>query len=110
MALDKADKILHQIPSIVKGVQAWIEQAKKVLNQWVEKQVITKIEQKWLIRCALPLAYWKEQLDRTQPKARNKDLRQYYKDRVSQALLQYQTDDFTTQLSGNRSYFYWTGN
>ncbi len=102
ISLDKANKILHQIPAIVKGVQAWIEQAKKVLNQWVKNQVITEIEQKWLIRCALPLAYWQAQVHRTQPKARNKDLRQHYKDRVSQALLQYQTDDFTTQLSSNR--------
>ncbi len=83
-----------------------------MLNQWVKNQVITEIEQKWLIRCALPLAYWQAQLHRTQPKAKNKDLRQHYKDRVSQALpsIKQMILQHNFQAIGKRSYFYWQSN
>ncbi len=68
IALSKAGKILAQIPQIAKGVEMWIKQVNSDLYLWVKEQIITEVERQWLIRYALPVAYWQAQLNRTQAK------------------------------------------
>ena len=66
--VEKANKILTQIPCIATGVQQWINQANQQLNQWVANQVMSKVEKDWLMLCALPYCYWQIQLSKTQAK------------------------------------------
>jgi len=98
----KAEKILHQIPLIALSVQGWINQMQDVLNKWTKQQIINESEQEWLAKFAIPYAYWKAQLDRTQPKAKNKNLRQYYKDRVHCSKGRYETSFLANELTVKR--------
>ena len=77
IALSKAGKILAQIPQIARGVEVWVKQVNADLHLWVKEQIITEVERQWLIRCALPVAYWQAQRNRTQARLRNKELRLY---------------------------------
>jgi len=100
--LEKASKVLAQISPIAQGVQTWIGLTKLDLEQWVAEQLITEQEREWLIRCALPKIYWQIQLDRTQAKLRNQDLRTYYKERIAAAHKRWASDDFTKQMEIDR--------
>lgn len=85
--VDKASKVLSQISPIAQGVQAWVEQAQVQIQQLVASGSLLPQEQDWFVQCALPRMYWEEQVHRTQPKAKNKNLRAYYKDRAQAAAL-----------------------
>ncbi len=98
IALTKAGKILTQIPTIAQGVGVWIRQVNADLYLWVQEQIISDIERQWLLRSALPRAYWQAQLNRTQAKLRNKDLRLYYKKRLGKAQQRYEDDEFTKAM------------
>ncbi len=98
IALSKAGKILTQIPQIARGVEVWVKQVNSDLYLWVKEQIITEVERQWLISCALPVGYWQAQLNRTQAKLRNKELRLYYKQRLNKAQQKHESDEFTKSL------------
>ena len=100
--LDKATKVLNQINPISQAVDAWIVMAKSTLEDWVKEELINQQEQLWLISCALPYVYWQLQLNRTPAKARNKDLRDYYKKRIKQAQQNALNHQWTNQLQADR--------
>lgn len=83
--IKKLQKILTQISPIAQGVQAWIEGAKSELNEWVNNHLITEQEKQWIVEYAFAYVYWDIQLIKTQAKARNRDLRTYYKERMEKA-------------------------
>ncbi len=100
--LDKTQKIINQINPIAQATQGWIDQTQTLINQWQSKQLISTSEKNWFILFALPVVYWQIQLNKTQAKAKNRELRQYYKDRLRRATDNYQKQDFTKQLGENR--------
>jgi len=102
VALEKASKVLAQISPIALGIQTWIEMAKTRIDEWVEHEVISGTEKLFLTYCLLPLAYWQIQLQKTQPKARNKDLRNDYKQRLEQAQYRLETHDLSGQIPDHR--------
>ena len=85
IAIDKAAKILAQIGPIAQGVQSWINFTKKDLDTWQTKQIINSEEKQWLMTFAIPYVYWQIQLNRTQAKAKNKNLRSSYQERIEQS-------------------------
>lgn len=102
IAIDKAQKILDQIEPIAQGIGNWIKLSLGDLDEWQAQQLISIQEKKWLITYAIPYVYWQIQLRRTQAKARNQDLRTYYKQRVNQAAEKWKNSNLITQLTQER--------
>ena len=102
IGVSKANKVLQQIGPIAKGIEAWINQTKSEVSAWVTKQVISEQEKEWLVQYALPYQYWQLQLSRTGRKLRTKELRTYYKERVSKAEVRCQTGTLTKEIPLNR--------
>lgn len=103
----KGMKIFAQIAPIAEGVQQWISQTKTKLEQWVASGMLNNIERTWLEQYALPCKYWEKQCDKTQAKARNKDLRQYYKNRMAEAIQNSKCDDIGANISDTRKEELW---
>jgi len=102
IALDKAEKILAQISPIAQGVQSWVNYTKADLENWQTKQIISPAEKQWLITFAIPYVYWQVQLNRTQAKAKNQNLRNSYKKRIEQAKEKWGNSCLKKQLSLQR--------
>lgn len=100
--LSKASKILNQIPTIAQGVGTWLALTEADLENWQAAGKITAVEKKWLIECAIPYCYWQLQLGRTQAKARNQDLRAYYRQRIDKAQQRWKESDLFNSLSVER--------
>lgn len=102
IAVDKAEKILAQISPIAESIQSWINLTKADLEQWQTEGIIKIGEKEWIINYALPYVYWQIQLNRTQAKAKNKDLRITYKQRIEQAHEKLENSDLIKNLSSQR--------
>lgn len=102
IAVDKATKVYNQITPISQGVEAWIKTAQLQLTDWGKKQIISQSEKQWFITCALPYVYWQIQLNRTQAKLSNQNLRAYYKDRLKQAKQRILNNELTKQMTEDR--------
>lgn len=102
ISLKKAQKIYNQINPIAQGVQSWIVFTKQDLEQLQQQQRINSAEKQWLITYAIPCVYWQIQLNRTQTKARNANLRAYYKKRQAQAQQKWRDSELIKQLSEQR--------
>lgn len=98
----KASKILHQIPTIAQGVGNWISLTKADLDSLQAAGKITVAEKEWLTKYAIPYCYWQIQLGRTQAKARNRDLRAYYRQRTDKAEQGLKEADLTSSMSYER--------
>lgn len=90
----KAAKVRNQIPDIAAGIQAWQEHAQGELRAWD----VPGPHRQWAEECALPYAYWQLQLNKTQAKARNEELRGYYKQRAKDAQERYEQHSLTAEL------------
>ena len=98
----KISKIYNQIPTIAQGVGVWVDLTKTDLEALQAAGTITEQEKQWLSQCAIPYCYWEVQLNRTQAKARNRDLRAYYKQRVDKAHDRWKENELTTTMSCQR--------
>lgn len=105
--IQTADKILAQINPISKGVQQWIDRTKAKLEQWVANGMLSEIERKWIASYALPATYWEIQCRKTQAKARNQDLRTYYKNRTTQARQSRIAEDIQDLITDDRKEALW---
>jgi len=105
--VSKGIKILSQIAPIAQGVQQWISQTKAKLQQWVDSGVLNNIERAWLEQYALPCKYWEKQVGKTQAKSRNRDLRQYYKNRMAAAIQNSPYNDIGTHILDSRKEELW---
>lgn len=97
--ISKASKILAQIPAIVAGVHAWQQRIQAQLTTWTTSGALPQLHRQWIEKCALPYAYWQVHFNRTQPKARDRELRQYYRQRLQNAKDRYEQHPLTNQLS-----------
>lgn len=104
--INKAAKITAQIPAIAHGVENWIVAAKKELASWVDEHKILPAHRSWFETKVLPLVYWKMHLSRTPAKARNANLRAYYKKRVEQAETAFLQDDLTAKIKEDTKKYY----
>lgn len=102
IAVDKAGKILAQISPIAQGIESWINFTKADLDKWETEQKINPVEKQWLITFAIPYMYWPIQLNRTQAKAKNHNLRISYRQRVEQAKEKWEDSDLKKELSDQR--------
>jgi len=102
MSVGKAKKILAQINPIAQGVQNWIVFTQQDLERLEEQQTISPQEKQWLITFALPYVYWHVQFHRTQAKAKNSNLRAYYKNRTEQAQQKWQDSELIKELPADR--------
>lgn len=98
VAVDKAAKVLNQIPDIAAGIEAWQERIQEELREWAQAKAVPSLQRQWVEKCALPYVYWQLQLNKTQAKARNKELRDYYKKRAEDAQKRYEQHSLTAQL------------
>lgn len=98
----KVAKVLNQISPIAQGVESWVAMAQSELKDWLVRQLINEKEKQWLITCALPYVYWQIQLNRTQAKLSNQDLRTYYKRRVEKAKRRCIGDNLTICMNLDR--------
>lgn len=105
-ALEKAMKITNQIPDIAASLQAWQQRIKEELQQWAHTKAVPDLHRQWVEKCALPYAYWQLQLNKTQARARNKDLRAYYKQRAEDAQRRYAQHCLTAQLEEQARQYY----
>ncbi len=105
VAVEKASKVLSQISPISEGVQQWINQTKAKLDRWVAAGILSHSERIWLEQYALPCQYWKKQYHKIQARLKNRDLRQYYKDRWEQAMLNVECTQ--TDISESRKEELW---
>lgn len=106
IAVDKAAKILNQIPDIVAGIQTWQQRIQEELCQWAQTKAVPSLHRQWVEKCALPYAYWQLQLNKTQAKARDKELRDYYKKRAEDAQKRYEQHSLTAQLDEHTRQYY----
>lgn len=106
IAAGKADKILNQIPDIAAGIQAWREGIQEELREWAQAKAVPSLQRQWVEKCALPYAYWQLQLNKTQAKARDKELRDYYKKRAEDAQKRYEQHSLTAQLDEDTRQYY----
>lgn len=106
IAVDKAAKILNQIPDIAAGIQAWQERIQEELREWAQTKAVPSLQRQWVEKCALPYAYWQLQLNKTQAKARDKELRDYYKKRAEDAQKRYEQHSLTAQLDEDTRQYY----
>lgn len=105
IAVEKASKILSQINPIAEGIQQWINQTKAKLDGWTAAGILGHSERIWLEQYALPCQYWEKQYHKTQARLKNKELRQYYKDRWEQAMLN--VESAQTDISDSRKEELW---
>lgn len=80
----KATKIVRQIPDIVKGVENWVKNNQKKINDWVANKVITEVEKIWFGSFLLPMVYWQLQLQRTKNGRTNPELVAYYQNQIEE--------------------------
>ena len=100
--IDKAEKILAQINPIAQGIQSWISFTKADLDTWQAAKIISPEEKQWLITFAIPYVYWQIQLNRTQAKAKNQNLRTSYQQRLKQAKEKWENSHLKNVLSLQR--------
>ena len=96
-------KAERQIPDIVAGVESWQEWLKERTTKFVQNlrnETIAQSDlQMYLLQTLLPWMYWQEILKRTPPKKRNKNLRIYYEQLISDSSIKYAQHLLTQQLS-----------
>jgi len=102
---DQANKILNQIPDLAGGVQHWQD----YLNVEIEKLNLKQEHKTWLLETLLPYAYWQFNLSKISSKHRDKELKQYYKQRLEFSELKYKTlsKGFSIQESEKQELIDW---
>ena len=98
ITLEKASKIYNQIPDIAHSIQAWKESIQEQIQEWVLLKSIPTLHRQWFEKYALPYAYWQVHFNKTQAKARDVDLRAYYRQRADNAQKRYEQNPLTPQL------------
>ena len=95
ITLEKGAKILNQITPIAQGVAYWVK--------WMGIQIgqldLSINEKKWLERSLLPYAYWQVHYRKTTTKKKNKELNQYYRQRIKQAKTRFEQDCISAQIA-----------
>ena len=106
-----AAKILNQIPDIAKGVESWQVWFTESVESLIKKEGAATAGNKeqlreWIINLLMPFIYWQINLPKTQARAKNKNLREHYKNRVEKASINYEQDDFTRSLNPEQKVLY----
>lgn len=95
ISLDKGRKIFNQIPDIAQGIATW--------QNWLREEVqlldLPSDKERWVVNQVLPYAYWQVHLGKVSGRARDKELRIYYKQRAQRAEQNFQQAAFTNQLT-----------
>ena len=96
-------KAERQIPQIIAGVESWqgwlkqrVTKFMRTLPNELTKQADLQI---YLLQILIPWMYWQEILKRTPPKERNRNLRIYYEQLISESSIKYAQHLLTHQLS-----------
>lgn len=106
VSIEDASKILNQIPAIAAGIEQWQQRMHTHLSEWSQTKAIPELHRQWIEKCALPYAYWQCQLNRTQPKARDAALREYYRRRSRDAQERYEQHPLTQELAQDTRQYY----
>ena len=83
MKTETVDKLLKQIPTILKGIKIWQEWAEEQADKFVARGCIDYTDKelkKWLLHYLLPVFIWELALQRTHCTPKNKKLIEAYKD------------------------------
>lgn len=95
ISLEKGQKILNQIPQIAGGLAHWVK--------WLKIQIgqldLSSQEQKWLTETLLPYAYWQVHQTKKTTKKKDRQLNQYYQNRIEQAKSNFEKNKVTNQIS-----------
>ena len=75
------------------------------MDTWQTKQIISPEEKQWLITFTIPYVYWQIQLNRTQAKAKNKNLRNSYQQRIEKAQEKWEDSCLKKELPTQRLEF-----
>ena len=98
LKLEKGQKILNQIPDIANGVAYWV----KWLKVQIQELDLSVQEEKWFEESLLPYAYWQVHQTKKTTKKKDKQLNQYYAQRVQQAKLKYEQASISIKISEQR--------
>jgi len=98
LTLEKGNKILNQIPELANGLAHWVNW----LNNQVEKLDGSIQEKEYLINSLLPYAYWQVHQCKKTTKKKDKNLNQYYHQKVIDAKLVFENDPLGLQISEER--------
>jgi len=89
--LQTANKIINQIPDIANGVAHWIDW----LRQKINERDLSCQERKWMEQSLLPFVYWQVNQTKRTRKQKDKQLNEYYKERLKKAKQRFENDDTT---------------
>ncbi len=95
VSLKKGNKILNQIPDLADGVAYWVEWLKTETGQLD----LGMEEKRWLEQSLLPYAYWQVHQRKMTTKKKNRELNQYYRQRVKQAENKFEQDSILLKIS-----------
>jgi hypothetical protein len=109
MGVDKAQKILKQIPDLAKGIRSWqifIEIQVKALEH--NRQIFADATawRKWIMEVLLPFVYWQIHISKCSTRKRDKNLNDYYKQRAEQAQQRWENHTKTRCLTDEDKEFY----
>jgi len=96
--LQTGNKIINQIPDIANGVAHWVSW----LRQKTQELDLSCQEKKWMNQCLLPFVYWQVNQTKRTRKQKDKQLNQYYKERLTKAKQRFESDVGTISMEQNR--------
>ena len=109
MGVDKAQKILKQIPDLAKGIRSWqifIEIQVKALEHNRQIFADAMAWRKWIMEVLLPFVYWQIHISKCSTRKRDKNLNDYYKQRAEQAQQRWENHTKTRCLTDEDKEFY----
>lgn len=98
ISLNRATKILNQIPDMAGGIDYWIKWLKLKISQLD----LTEPELKWLLQAVLPYAYWQVHWAKTTRKKKDKELNLYYKQRLQNAQNRFESHSLSRAIIEDR--------
>jgi len=98
ISLEKGNKILNQIPDLANGLAHWVSW----LNIQIQELDLSIQEKKWLVKSLLPYAYWQVHQGKKTSKKKDKNLNEYYHQRVLKAKSIFEKETLDLQISEER--------
>lgn len=86
LPLNKAQKILRQIPDLCIGMAHWLQYLHTQIQTLTNTLGLNVEQVRWIKQVLLPYAYWQVHWTKTTRRKKDKRLNQYYRKRCQQAL------------------------
>lgn len=98
LTLQMGAKIINQIPDLANGVAHWVNW----LRQKIKELNLSTQENRWMQQKLLPFVYWQMNQTKRTSKKKDKQLNEYYSERLIKAKQRFETDPLTLKMEQNR--------